>query len=287
MKPKRPANTAKHRTSAQASSVTQKIGEVRRIGRSRARHLTEQLRGGFHRLEPAKARPYIPRAAFAALVAAAVITAGFNVASATDDPGTGTAAAAATTVLDPTRSAQDDQATRGKDRSLTQDSGDAALIETKKQSEAQAEQEARDKAEAERKAQEEAAKRWTLPSDREISDVFGPRAWRGGEMHAGTDFAANAGEDNKAAFKGTVIQAGWNGGYGISVTIRHPDGEETVYGHNEEVLVSVGDEVETGQVIGHAGATGDVTGPHLHFEVHIDGEAIDPVPFLRDHGVDI
>ncbi|GLZ78896.1 hypothetical protein Afil01_37030 [Actinorhabdospora filicis] len=280
--PKHPAKTARHRAKAGASTLAQKIGAATRIGRSRARHLAEQLRGGFHRLEPAKARPYVPRAAFAGLVAAAVITTGFNVASAADEP-VGATAAATAVAPDPTRVAQDDQATRNKDRSLSQSSGDATLKESKEK----AEKEAREREEAERKEREEAARRWTLPSDAPVSDVYGPRAWRGGEMHAGTDFAADTGQDNKAAYKGTVVQAGWNGGYGISVTIRHPDGQETLYGHNSDVVVSVGDEVETGQTIGHAGSTGDVTGPHLHFEVHIDGAAIDPVPFLREHGVDI
>jgi murein DD-endopeptidase MepM/ murein hydrolase activator NlpD len=79
-----------------------------------------------------------------------------------------------------------------------------------------------------------------------------------------------------AAGAGTVTQAGWNGGYGNSITIDHGNGLETLYGHLSEVLVNVGDLVTQLQTIGLSGNTGNSTGPHLHFSVIKDGEMVDP-----------
>lgn len=99
-------------------------------------------------------------------------------------------------------------------------------------------------------------------------------------MHWGTDFAADYGQDVHAAESGVVIQAGWNGAYGISVIIDHGDGVSTLYGHNSKLLVNEGDSVKKGQVIAYAGATGWATGPHVHFEVRISGKAEDPMKYL-------
>ena len=238
---------------------------------------------GIHRVITPKVRRQGPLVAFAALVAAAVVGTGFNVANAGDRQASSDVQSSV--AVDPMREL-DEQATRDKQRTLegnVQDGLDQAARE-----QAAREREEAERAEEERRKAEEEAKRpkWQLPSKAPISDVFGPRGWRGGEMHAGTDFAANQGEDNYAAFDGVVVQAGWNGGYGQSVTIDHGDGVETLYGHFSAVSVQVGEKVKAGDVLGQAGSTGDVTGPHLHFEVHRDGVPIDPVPFLHDQGLD-
>ncbi len=83
-----------------------------------------------------------------------------------------------------------------------------------------------------------------------------------------------------AAQSGRVIQAGWNGGYGYSVTIAHDYGVATMYAHMYDYYVSVGDSVERGEVIGEVGSTGNSTGPHIHYEVRVDGVKINPMPYL-------
>ncbi|MGK5742759.1 M23 family metallopeptidase [Micromonospora sp. URMC 103] len=129
---------------------------------------------------------------------------------------------------------------------------------------------------------------WVIPMQgASITSCFGPR-W--GTQHAGIDFAMPAGTPIHAAFGGTVVKAGDAGdGYGNSVFIDHGNGYLTHYAHQSRLIVSVGDKVSTGQVIGYEGATGDATGPHLHFEVH-QGQMwnqIDPAPFLRARGIDV
>ena len=83
-----------------------------------------------------------------------------------------------------------------------------------------------------------------------------------------------------AAQSGTIIQAGWNGGYGYSVTIAHDHGVATLYAHMDDYYVYVGEYVSRGQVIGEVGSTGNSTGPHIHYEVRLDGEKINPMPYL-------
>jgi murein DD-endopeptidase MepM/ murein hydrolase activator NlpD len=98
--------------------------------------------------------------------------------------------------------------------------------------------------------------------------------------HTGADMHASAGTPIEAAAGGTVVMAGWNGGYGNCVIIDHGNGLATLYGHQSRLAVSQGDHVETGQVIGYVGSTGLSTGPHLHFEVRKFGTPVDPVPYL-------
>jgi len=89
---------------------------------------------------------------------------------------------------------------------------------------------------------------------------------------------------------GTVVETGWGGAYGNQIVVRMNDGTYTQYGHLSSVFVSVGQTVTPGQVIGLSGATGNVTGPHLHFEARTTpeyGSDIDPVAYLRAHGVDV
>jgi len=124
---------------------------------------------------------------------------------------------------------------------------------------------------------------WPTESDF-ISSPFGMR-WhpilKVLKEHTGIDLGGSYGDDIYAAGAGTVIFAGWNGGYGYMVKIDHGDGIESYYGHASKLLVSKGDVVEKGQVIALVGSTGVSTGPHLHFEIRIDNVAIDPLPFIN------
>lgn len=100
-------------------------------------------------------------------------------------------------------------------------------------------------------------------------------------MHAGVDMAGSHGEPIYAAADGVVTSAGRNGAYGNAIDIGHGKGLSTRYGHLARVLVRAGERVEKGQVIGRMGSTGRSTGTHLHYEVRIDGRAVNPMPFLR------
>jgi murein DD-endopeptidase MepM/ murein hydrolase activator NlpD len=100
-------------------------------------------------------------------------------------------------------------------------------------------------------------------------------------MHTGLDFRGSIGEPVRATATGTVASAGWSGGYGKLVEIDHGNGLSTRYGHLSEIDVSVGQRVRIGQTIGRLGSTGRSTGPHLHYETRIDGDAVDPHKFLR------
>ena len=100
-------------------------------------------------------------------------------------------------------------------------------------------------------------------------------------MHTGLDFRASMGDPVRATANGKVASSGWAGGYGRMVEIDHGNGLSTRYGHLSEISVKVGDIVKIGQVIGAVGSTGRSTGPHLHYETRIDGEAVDPQKFLR------
>jgi murein DD-endopeptidase MepM/ murein hydrolase activator NlpD len=100
-------------------------------------------------------------------------------------------------------------------------------------------------------------------------------------MHTGIDFRGNIGDPVHATATGTVSVAGWSGGYGRMVEIDHGNGLATRYGHLSEIDVKAGQSIRIGQVIGRLGSTGRSTGPHLHYETRIDGEAVDPEKFLR------
>lgn len=105
--------------------------------------------------------------------------------------------------------------------------------------------------------------------------------WRWGRMHRGIDVAGPVGTPIMAAADGEVITAGWNsGGFGNLVKIKHPDGSITLYAHNQRIRVRRGQQVKQGQHISDMGSTGFSTGPHLHFEIHRDGKAKDPMVFL-------
>jgi len=100
-------------------------------------------------------------------------------------------------------------------------------------------------------------------------------------MHTGLDFRAATGDPVRVTANGKVASSGWAGGYGRMVEIDHGNGLSTRYGHLSEINVKVGDVVKIGQVIGAVGSTGRSTGPHLHYETRIDGDAVDPQKFLR------
>ncbi|GGX57114.1 M23 family metallopeptidase [Streptomyces chartreusis] len=152
---------------------------------------------------------------------------------------------------------------------------------------AAAEEEARKKAEAERLA--ELAKQYTLPtSSYTITSTFGQAGayWSSG-YHTGLDFAAPTGTLIKAIHSGTVTFAGWDGSYGYKTEITLDDGTELWFAHQSSISVSVGQKVNTGDVIGRVGATGNVTGAHLHLEVHPGGSTsgIDPMAWLQGKGL--
>ncbi len=117
------------------------------------------------------------------------------------------------------------------------------------------------------------------PSKGVITSGYGMR-W--GRMHKGLDIAAPTGTPIVAAAPGVVVTAGWNsGGYGKLVEIQHPDGSQTLYAHNNRILVQRGQQVAQGQQISEMGSTGYSTGPHLHFEVHPSGGgAVNPMAYL-------
>jgi murein DD-endopeptidase MepM/ murein hydrolase activator NlpD len=110
-----------------------------------------------------------------------------------------------------------------------------------------------------------------------VTSGFGPR-W--GRMHEGIDIAVPTGTPVRAAGAGTVISVGWQGGYGNLVVIDHGGGLATAYAHNSALLVAVGQQVATGQTVASSGNTGNSSGPHVHFEVRVNGVAADPLAYL-------
>ena len=108
-----------------------------------------------------------------------------------------------------------------------------------------------------------------------IHPIYGTR-----RLHAGTDFGVDEGTPVHAADGGVVVEAGWISGYGYTVIIDHGNGMSTLYAHNSDVAVSPGQTVSKGQVVSYSGNTGGSTGPHLHFEVRINGEPTDPMGYL-------
>lgn len=116
-----------------------------------------------------------------------------------------------------------------------------------------------------------------------ISSYYGYRTSPGGigsTFHEGVDIAGDYGTPISATAAGTVTQAGWVGGYGYLVEVKHADGIVTRYGHNSAVLVYEGQHVDQGSMIALMGSTGNSTGPHCHYEVRIHGKAVDPMYFL-------
>jgi murein DD-endopeptidase MepM/ murein hydrolase activator NlpD len=113
-----------------------------------------------------------------------------------------------------------------------------------------------------------------------IGPVTSPFGTRWGRMHEGIDIGVPEGTAIRAAASGTVIYAGWMGGYGNLVVIDHGNGLATAYGHQSSIAVGYGQSVSQGQTIGYVGSTGHSTGPHLHFEVRVNGVPVDPLGYL-------
>ncbi|MEU9388394.1 M23 family metallopeptidase [Streptomyces sp. NPDC048324] len=171
---------------------------------------------------------------------------------------------------------------------------DAAAAKAEQEAAAKA-ADAKQKAEAEAKKKEEQAqlaelaKQFKLPVvSYTITGTFGQAGsmWSSG-YHTGLDFAAPTGTLIKAIHSGTITEAGWAGSYGYRTILTLDDGTELWFCHQSSISVSVGQKVATGDVIGRVGATGNVTGPHLHLEVHPGGQAtgIDPMTWLRGKGL--
>ncbi|MEG6584420.1 M23 family metallopeptidase [Dendrosporobacter sp. 1207_IL3150] len=121
------------------------------------------------------------------------------------------------------------------------------------------------------------------PTEGDITSRFGwrdsPIGW-GRDWHPGIDIANSYGTPIIASADGEVVESGWNGGYGKMVKIDHGNGIATVYAHNSRNIVSVGSFVKKGETIAYMGSTGYSTGPHLHYEVRVNGNAVNPASFL-------
>ncbi|WP_353945195.1 M23 family metallopeptidase [Streptomyces sp. HUAS MG91] len=174
-----------------------------------------------------------------------------------------------------------------------------AEAEAKKRAE-EAKRKAEEKAKKEREAKERAAREaerkrlnsFVAPvSGSYVSTAYKASSglWSSGS-HTGIDFHAATGTAVHAVGSGTVVEAGWGGAYGNNIVIKMNDGTYTQYGHLSSIGVSVGQSVTPGQQIALSGATGNATGPHLHFEARTGpdyGSDIDPVAYLRSHGVNV
>jgi murein DD-endopeptidase MepM/ murein hydrolase activator NlpD len=184
----------------------------------------------------------------------------------------------------------------GGSQAATPEADDAArlgeLTASRAAREAEQAAAAQAQAEADRLAAEavaEAARPDAVPpvDGARLTSGFGSR-W--GTVHAGIDLAAPMRTPEKAAMDGVVLEAGPASGYGLVVYVQHQNGDVTVYGHMDEILVSAGQVVRAGDTIALLGNRGQSTGPHLHFEVRLGGlggQKVDPVPYLRERGVQL
>jgi murein DD-endopeptidase MepM/ murein hydrolase activator NlpD len=129
--------------------------------------------------------------------------------------------------------------------------------------------------------------RFVLPvAHYRLTGRFGDRSGLWSTVHTGLDFAAPSGTPLRSVADGTVLSTGYDGRYGEKTVIRLADGTELWFCHQSRIDVRVGERVARGQVIGAIGSTGNVTGPHLHLEVHRGaGEPVDPFAWLRSRGL--
>ncbi|WP_323100711.1 M23 family metallopeptidase [Intrasporangium sp. YIM S08009] len=160
----------------------------------------------------------------------------------------------------------------------------AAAEQARKQARADAVRKAKEAAKARAIAR---AHRWVVPvAGYTLTSGFG---WRWGKMHPAQDLAVATGTPVHALSSGTVVFAGWSTeGYGNMVKIRYWDGTVSWMAHNSRLVVSVGEEVEPGQLVSYSGSTGNSTGPHVHLEIHPDdGSAVAPRAWLAARGVNL
>ena len=181
-----------------------------------------------------------------------------------------------------------DQATAAQAQAQAEQAAIAARAEAEARAAAEAARAAAE-AEAARLAAEQAATAdAVMPIDgARLTSPFGPR-W--GTLHAGVDLAAPMRTPEYAAMDGVVIEAGPASGFGLAVYIQHENGDVSVYGHMDEILVSAGQIVQAGETIALVGNRGQSTGPHLHFEIRTggaSGQPVDPLAYLRQRGVDV
>jgi murein DD-endopeptidase MepM/ murein hydrolase activator NlpD len=216
----------------------------------------------------------------------AALVAGGVVAGVTGVTGAPDAAAGATSVL----SAQTDLLTTEEDVELLPQASISVAEAEARLDEVAASRAARAEAEA---AAAEAARE--AARTRAVLPVAGARltstyAARWGTFHYGIDLAAPMRTPEYAAVDGVVLRAGAASGFGLAVYVLHDNGDVTVYGHMDKILVEPGQYVEAGETIALLGNRGQSTGPHLHFEVHrggINGKRIDPLPWLAERGVEV
>src|SRR3954449_4751680 len=137
------------------------------------------------------------------------------------------------------------------------------------------------------------SKGWVLPLPPGTFTPTSPFGWRvhpilhDWRLHTGQDLGAAQGTPVYAVHDGSVVAAGPNAGYGNQVVVQHEGGVQSAYNHLSAILVPVGARVRAGQLVGRVGSTGMSTAPHLHFEIRINGQPVDPVPFMRARGVEL
>lgn len=166
---------------------------------------------------------------------------------------------------------------------------DRDLLEKQANAQAQQRAQALDQlaAKTQKRAQELKLNQWVLPvTGYQLTASFGQSSSLWSTTHTGQDFAGPSGSTIVSVGGGTVKSAGSAGAYGNRTVITLTDGTDIWYCHQSRIAVQVGQKVDPGETIGYSGSTGNVTGPHLHLEVHPNGgAAVDPMPVLRAHGV--
>jgi len=194
--------------------------------------------------------------------------------------------------IDAQAAAQRQAAEQTAAREKAEEAARKRAAEAAAKAEARAEKEREAEARAAREAERERLNAYTAPiAGSYVSTYYkaGGAVWSSGS-HTGIDFHAAGGTTVLAVGSGTVVEAGWGGSYGNQIVIRMSDGTYTQYGHLSSIGVSVGQTVTPGQRIALSGATGNVTGAHLHFEARATaeyGSDLDPIAYLRSHGVDV
>ncbi|MDI5939190.1 M23 family metallopeptidase [Micromonospora harpali] len=205
--------------------------------------------------------PTPPRSRYAAVVTTAFVGAGIVAIGAGALPD---AKSVSPSVLDELKQAS----ITSQDAAARADSADRASRDSRVETKAAGEQET-----------------WLLPL--QGYDFNSPYGMRWGKLHTGIDLVAPEGTPYVAIHEGTVTKAGWFGGYGYAVIVKHADGTEAIYGHSSAVSVKEGQQVKAGDQLGLVGNTGHSYGSHLHLEIHVNGDPLDPVPWLLERGVDI